>query len=89
MVVTRSLQMLTAVAMLGCWLSCVAEAEAHEGADVQPCVTYCANHQVLPPSSGPSATLPDGFAACEFGATTDLYDQIVVRLPDPPPKFAA
>jgi hypothetical protein len=89
MVVRRSLQVLTAVAILGCWLSCATEIEAHQGTDVQPCVTCCANHQVLPPSSGLRMALPEGVAIADLGLTTDLYDQTVVRLPDPPPKFTA
>ena len=85
----RLLGVVMAAAMVGCWLLCAAETEAHhEGTDVQPCVTCCANHQVLPPASRLSVALPDSFVAGHLGATSELYDQVVVRLLDPPPKFA-
>lgn len=87
--IKRIPSVLIALVVVGCWLGCADETEAHEGADAQSCVTCCANHQLLPTSFRTSMTVPDGFLASGVSMATDLYDQVVVRLLDPPPKFAA
>jgi hypothetical protein len=85
----RNFAIVIAVVMTSCWLFCASETEAHESADVQPCVTCCVNHQMLPPLAVPTTRFSDVCVGRKIGVVSVLSDQTVIRLLEPPPKFSA
>ena len=69
-----------AVLVVGCWLLCASEAEAHEGPDSQSCVTCCVNHRVLPLTAAVIIPLSESLANCGLSFVQELHTQAVIRL---------
>lgn len=63
---------------------------AHHQREAHHCAVCCVTqHTAIPPTSAEPQFILPSVAILPVATSSDPYDEIVVRLPDPPPRFLA